>query len=509
MYNEAVLSRILIYSVVLALFSVVSTPVLAESTTVLVFPFENQTGDRNVDWLGEGLAELTLDHLQTQPNLYVFDRDERLAAYQANGIPEGVAVSRATALTLGWDLGADSIVTGSITGDHENFTIEARVIDLAGLRVSDDFKTTGKLDDVLQMEATLAAQMQKMFTGAAVAAAEPSIPRSAFENYIRALLTQDPRRRTELLQEAVRLHPAYSAAGYQLGHAHYLDRDFKASNQALEKIGSVEHEFRRSQFLRGLNDYNLGDFTAATNIFFALPPTYDVLLNLGASLAAQGDGAGALLAWKRASDRDPLDPDAVFNSGYWSLTRGDADGAVRSLEQFMKLEGRDGEALFLLGRAYEKVGRLDESSRLIAQATRLSPRVERWLTQPLPNLVRLSSEADPAELRLPLDASLWNEQRLMRRAGSRDVAAWLDAVQTQLDSQLYGEAIRQLLEIVKVFPMSVDARVQLAQVYEGQREYEKAMQAVQQALILDPANTEALALKQELERQLAAPRRRQ
>ena len=505
MYNEAVSSRILIYGVLLV---AVSTPAFGDSTTLLIFPFENQTADRNIDWLGEGLSELILDRLYVERDLYLFDRMERISAYERVGIPESVPISRATAIKLGRDLGADAVVTGRLLGTYENFTIEARVVDLAGLRVSRDFKAAGRIEDVIQMADSLSAELSKTFTGNSAAAIDSSIPRSAFENYIRALLTQDPQRRTDLLLEAVRLYPQYTAAMYQLGRAYHLDRDFNASNQSMENIGSGSREYLQAQFLRGLNHYYLGDFAVAAGVFIALPPTNDVLINLGAAFASQGDGAGALLAWRRASDKDPLGSDSVFNIAYWSFTKGDMEITIRSLEQFMKLEGRDGEALFLLGRAYERVGRLEESRRLLTQAVRLSPRVERWLTQPLPNLQRLSSEADPTELRLLFDATLWNEPRLARRAGGQDLSRWLEAVRTQLDSQLYGEAIRQLQEISRVFPGAVDARLMLAEVYEGQGEYDLALQAVQQALILEPNNADAVALKDVIERALAASRQR-
>ena len=100
MYNEAVLSRILIYGV---LFVAVSTPAFAQSRTILVFPFENQTVDRNIDWLGEGLPELIFSRLSSERDLYVFDREERISAYERAGIPESVSISRATAIKLGWD----------------------------------------------------------------------------------------------------------------------------------------------------------------------------------------------------------------------------------------------------------------------------------------------------------------------------------------------------------------------------------------------------------------------
>ena len=36
----------------------------ADSTTVLVFPFENASNDRTLDWIGEGVAELIIERLQ-------------------------------------------------------------------------------------------------------------------------------------------------------------------------------------------------------------------------------------------------------------------------------------------------------------------------------------------------------------------------------------------------------------------------------------------------------------
>src|SRR5262249_17377480 len=153
------------------------------------------------------------------------------------------------------------------------------------------------------------------------------------------------------------------------------------------------------------------------------------LINLGASLASTGDAEGALKAWKRAAERDPLGAEAPFNIGYLAFTRGEMEAALKSFEGFFQLQGRDGEAFFLVGRASERLGRKDESQRMIAQAIRLSPRVERWSNQPLPNLQRLRIQFDITDLRLSQPNGIWTDKRLARRAGGQDVAAWLESVQ--------------------------------------------------------------------------------
>jgi tetratricopeptide (TPR) repeat protein len=125
----------------------------------------------------------------------------------------------------------------------------------------------------------------------------------------------------------------------------------------------------------------------------------------------------------------------------------------------LNLRGHDSEALFLLGRAYERQGRFEESQKLIAQAKRLSQRVERWSTQPLPKLERLSTTATFTN-----GEQIWTEGRLQRRAKGDGLAVWLESAQNQIDSYMYGEAIRELQNAIRVFPDAADARVLLQEV---------------------------------------------
>src|SRR5262249_3585861 len=121
------------------------------------------------------------------------------------------------------------------------------------------------------------------------------------------------------------------------------------------------------------------------------------------------------------------------------------------------------EALFLLGRTYEKQGRSEEARKLLAQAVRLSERVERWLNQSLPKLDRFVTTSI-----FRAHDDVWNDRRLARRTRSQDLASWLDIVQADLDSYLFGDALRELRDMLKVFPDSSEARSLLAEV-ERQR----------------------------------------
>ena len=448
------LRRILIYT---ALALAVTSTAHADSSTILVFPFENLANDRTLDWIGEGISELIIQRLRPEPGVYVFSRDERVAIYDRVGIPETANISRATALKLGWDTGADNTITGTFSGTSDSFHITARLVDMEAGAAS-EVHIDGKLEEVIPLTMTLSLQLlKKIVPGTASPesdyTARPPTPRSAFENYVRGILNQDLQKRIELLQTAVRLYPQYGPALFQIGRAYHLQREFRMSNQWLQKLPDSTPDRSQVQFMIGLNYFYLNDYPHAITAFQNLPPIYDVLLNLGSAFSQKGDAASAMTAWKRAAMLDPLASDVFFNMGYLSYTRNDYEAAEKNLRESLRLRGRDSEALFLLGRIYERLGRVEESQKLIAQATRLSQRVERWVSQPLPKLERFVTTTS-----FRTHEDTWNDKRLARRARGQGMPVWLDAVQSDMDTHLFGEALRELRDVMRIFPDSTEAR---------------------------------------------------
>jgi tetratricopeptide (TPR) repeat protein/TolB-like protein len=518
--------------------------------SVLVFAFENQTDDRNIDWIGTGLSELVVERLASEPDLYVFNRDERTIAYERMGIPESVAVTRATAMSIGWDTGADFVVIGRIYGTHQDFRIEARILNLKNSSSGLNVIVNGDLQNLIPMASSLSFKLARQLAPDSTSPesdyiAHPPVPSSAFEAYIRGTIASDSARSIALFQDAIRLHPQYTAAMYQLGRQYGLSLDFKNSTPMLEKVRAGSPEFLQARFMLGLNHYNAGDFEKSVAIFSALPPVYDVLINLGMAYAGNNDFSDAMTAWKRASELNPLGTEAPFNMAHLGVTRNersDVEAAAKSIEQYMQLHSRDAEAIFLQGRIYERLGRIEESQRLIASAVNLSPRLGRWVNQPLTNFRRLRTQPNVTALRLAPEATIWNDDRLQRRAHGSDIATWLDAVQKSIDSQLYGEALAELQDIARTFPQSAETRLMFAAVYEEQKqndlavaEYRRAIamkptadtwvllarlyrtmnqaaserQALESALALEPGNTAAAARKAELDRPRNPNRRRQ
>ena len=53
---------------------------------------------------------------------------------------------------------------------------------------------------------------------------------------------------------------------------------------------------------------------------------------------------------------------------------------------------------------------------------------------------------------------VWNDQRLARRARSLDLPSWLEVVQANIDLYFFGDALRELRDLKKIFPDSSEAK---------------------------------------------------
>src|SRR5258708_23653996 len=111
-----------------AIFFFGTTPVAAQLSTpspragsaaayqpgiYLVFPFENAGASPRLDWIGEGLEELTVQRLSAAGQ-QVYTRAGRIVELERYGLPRASKLSRATMLHVAEDLDADFVVFGIV-----------------------------------------------------------------------------------------------------------------------------------------------------------------------------------------------------------------------------------------------------------------------------------------------------------------------------------------------------------------------------------------------------------
>jgi TolB-like protein len=122
---------------------------------LLVLPFDNRTGEPNLEWMREAAADL-LSSRFASAGFTPTSRADRMYALDHLGLPEGFQPSRASALKLAETLDADSIIVGNFSMDGKQLVAESQVVDVSHLRMTPVVTARGQLGDMIQIFDTLA-----------------------------------------------------------------------------------------------------------------------------------------------------------------------------------------------------------------------------------------------------------------------------------------------------------------------------------------------------------------
>ena len=326
--------------------------------TMVVIPFENASPTPGLEWLGESFPETFHDQLNS-PILYVASRDERLRAYDRQGIPAGIHAARATLYRLAEQMDVDYAILGSYRYDGERLTAIAQLLDMRAQKLSPAATESAPLAEVGRLQTALAWDLLRFIhtdfsvpKDKYIASVAP-VRLDALENYIRGVLATTAEEKVQHYREAVRLNPDYAHAWLELGKTYYVQRAYEL---AIAALGQVQHSSvsgavaREANFYLGLAAYSHGDFAKSESAFqfiAARLPLAEVYNNLGVVAARRGQKK-AVDYFERAIQNDPSDADYRFNLGVTLAQAGDRAGAARELHTALDRRPNDAEAKMLL-----------------------------------------------------------------------------------------------------------------------------------------------------------------
>jgi Flp pilus assembly protein TadD len=102
-------------------------------------------------------------------------------------------------------------------------------------------------------------------------------------------------------------------------------------------------------------------------------PTYDALMRIGAAARNSGDLVNAVGVYRRASERDPLNPDPLVAVGDVLLEMGSVNEAIVAYNNALLRGGENVPALVGLAKAYLKSGKPALAADPISKAYALNP----------------------------------------------------------------------------------------------------------------------------------------
>ena len=327
-----------------------------EHRLLLVLPFENRTGQANLDWIGEAVPEILNQRLASAGFLPI-SRLDRQYALDHLGLPVNFQPSRATAIRIAQNLDADFIIVGNYTLQGQRFTTNTQILNVNALRMGQPLQQEAditRLLDVLNSTAwRVARSLDPQYNVAenTFVAAGSDLRLDGFENYIRGLVDPNGADRVRHLKEATQLNPKFSNGWLALGQAYFASQQYELAAVALGHLPKDDPNALYAEFYRGLSFFYTGNYAKAEDAFGFIAgqlPLSEVLNNEGVALSRRGQDGSEF--FRKAVANDPADPDYSFNLAVSLHRKNDRDGAIAAVNQALKLRPQDSEALAFLSR---------------------------------------------------------------------------------------------------------------------------------------------------------------
>src|SRR4030095_10804513 len=402
---------------------------------VMVLPFENTTNRAEFNWVGESFADALVE-LLNKPGLVVVSSDERELAYHRLGLPETVIPSRATAIKLARQAKASMIVIGSysVTTPVESAAknekekekpateayvqVTARVIKvnegrtlgevIDGSWLTRQFDYGGLLTGLQEIQGRLAYQILYQrdkslpYSQNQIIQEATKIPQRAFEAYVKGVQVglRDVAR-ANYLKNALRFYAdanggaVYPQAAFELGRYYMSEGNWKDATEYFSKLQKKDPHYTEGAFYASLGYAKMGDYGRALATIVPLSsdvPLIGVYNNAGAVAIQAGREnkvaeekarlfGQALEFLARAAESAPEDQMVHFNYGYALFLTSKFGEAAEQLSKVITGDQRNGQAYFLLAKAFEKTGKTEAATAADDQARRfLQSAYAKWET---------------------------------------------------------------------------------------------------------------------------------
>ncbi len=468
----------------------------------LVFPFENVAASARLDWIGEGLEELTIQRLSSAGQ-QVFSHRGRLDVMDRYGLPASAKLSRAAMLHIAQELDADFVVYGNFTSDGKDLTVNARVLRVGPTALLPVVQESGALASLMELHTRLVWRLlgtcdaKFPVTLPEFAKLQRPLQLAAFEQYVRGLLANDDEVHLRDLREAARQEPDWPDPAFALGRFYFHRNDCYSALLWLAKVPPSHERSVEANFSIGVCRLRLGQPDKAEQAFSALQEDLrhnlasgadlpELLNNLALARARLGDAAAARTALSHASDIDPDEGDYPFNLGLLALRANDLASAAIHFREAIHREPDNPEDRAFLIYTLEKAKKKSEAAEAREGA------LEALGSHDLP-VIKLEAKKEPASkyerVKAELDTTML---RLELRGPVPSPAASADAVppadtpaahfrlgRFELAAGHLDAAEKEFRAALLADPHNASAHQEIAEIYRRRGKLEEAIQELQ------------------------------
>ena len=414
-----------------------ATPATASASSqqglYLVFPFTNAGASPRLDWLGEGLEELTIQYL-SDGGEQVYSHAGRAGEFERYGLPGTAKVSHATMLRIAQDLDADYVVFGSFNSDGTSLTVESRVLRVDPPALLPPVRESAPLSSLMELQTGVVWKLVSVNEPAYhlglkdFAKAQRPLRLDAFEHFVRGVLSNEDEPRIRELKEAARLEPGWPDPPFALGETYAARNDCTSALPWFARVPKAHQRYVEAAFATGVCRLQMNQPDKAEETFTALqdslrdrakhgpaaavtagtdPP--EVLNDLALARSRQGKIPAAQADLRRATDLDPDEDDYPFNLGLISFRGGEFANAAAYFREASEREPDNPEDRAFLVQSLEKAGKKTEADEeRVAAAEALGPNalasVRTDAKADALSLERVRTDLDITALRLEIES---------------------------------------------------------------------------------------------------------
>ncbi|MDQ3750364.1 MAG: protein kinase [Acidobacteriota bacterium] len=358
----------------------------AAITSVAILPFENGSGDANLDYLSDGLSESLIDKLSQLPQLKVIARSSSFKYRGANIDVQEVANK----------LGVQAIVMGRVVRAGDNLNVRVEMIDAKENRQLWSEQYNRKAADALRIQQeitqTASEKLRLRLSGAQEQRLEKreTVNPQAYEFLLKGKFYEDKwgnedlKKANEYYQQAIAIDPNYALA-YAKMSINYNNLTFNGivdpkeyrpkAEAAARKALELDANLANAHFALANLNLDAWDWTVAEEEYkraLELNPNLgDAHWHYSAYLSKIGRYDEAITEVKRARELDPLSLNNNAAVGYILFYARRYDEAIEALQRTLEIDSNYAIPYVSLGYVYAAKGMHREAINAYQNAIRL------------------------------------------------------------------------------------------------------------------------------------------
>ncbi|GEM_PF-4255522 len=477
-------------------FALLTVPAQSAAGPVIaVFPFENQTGRPDLDWLGPG---------------FQYGLTAKLGAVTRVTIKEGAVpdtvqgrLDRIEAwMEAGISVGASVLLSGAYCLADEGIEVSVRVARLDSGTVHAGPPFSGSPERLFVIQDRIAEWLLQQIGSPAgpgsegVLSSAPTRSVEAFREWIAHRAAGEPKgseASEKRLRRALELDSLYAEARRDLGVLLLSQERVSEAVAHLKEAARLRPGDARTHYLLG------AAFTRAGNLEQALEKLQksiqidsgdaDAHFSLGEALERMGRRREAVPAFRRAAELDPKYGDYHIRKGRTHLGAGEYRLALQAFETAGLLYPGDPTVRYNLGLTHFYLGDFSEAEAALTGAIAINSHyVEAHVTLGLLHKDRKRYAQAATCFRAAVALSPQYATAYMHLG---DVLIWLGED---------GAALKALKQAVVLDPKNADFRVYLGLLHARMGDRQAAIATLKKALELRPDHPEASGIREEIAR---------